>query len=329
MTRAAPWLVPIALGASLARAQDSAIPSPERDEMQAHYTSVVQNQQIILQGAPLYLISPIAESFTFLGGFDTFAAAVVPKGKQAPSAISADTEHYLEMTGWSFAPLMTIATKSLAFGLTVEDGKRQMHYLRQASPTATFEEHYGELQYNGVGGYFYLIPKLSFLSPNVAPTAVIGGKSLAVQHKSADPRYQALEEPVLNSYRYNVQDVNLGLSVGIRFLSILKIILWYDYTMTTVGKGSGAKSEAEQTATTASGKQVLAPGLATFKSDQKLAWSTHPEQNYGIDFAILVLGRLDINVGGAFGFLGASDDRVLSSSLALSASYAPNATTRR
>ena len=301
----------------------------DRAEMQGHYKDYIANSDTTFAGSPLYHITPERRTISFAGAFDIYNTTIAPDGSSIIDGSVDDLDHYLELTGWTVSPLITISTRNFGIGFTSENGKRQSHYVRKASSGGSFQEHHSDLTYSGFGVFGYLIPKIRKLPSWVVPTVIVGFKSLAAEQKYMQPRYAEYEETNTVKYRYSVEKIHIGANLGIRIARKFTIIPWYDMTSVKTGKASSDNSSAPtieatetKTSTGATTNQV-SPYVALFLQDRELFWELYPEKTFGLDFAVKIW-RIDIHLGGALGILaGASkgSDRVYEANYFLSASY--------
>lgn len=306
----------------------------DREDFQSHFKSYLGENNSVLSGSPLYHITPETRTITFAGGFDILDTTIAGDQESIVNGVPSDLNHYLELTGWTASPLVSISTRNFGFGFTSENGARQAHYVRQASTGQAYEETYSELLYSGFGLFVYIIPKSRRIPRWIIPNIIIGYKVLSAEQKHMNPRLNDFDSTDLIKYRYDVTKVHIGVNVGIRIARKFTIIPWYDYTSVNLGEATSDDSSApsikpasssgsNSTSNTTVAESALPPYVTMFKSDRELFWNILPEKTYGLDLAVQ-LWRVDVHFGGILGALASTSkgsDRVYDNTYFLSASY--------
>jgi hypothetical protein len=284
-----------------------------RDEFQEAYASQLQNSPALFATAPVYHIIPAENTITFAGQYQYYDVTVARPGVDI-STNRDNLDERLDMTGYAASPYVAFESKQFGFGFAGEVGKREVHYLRQAgSPDGGYDEHLGIAQYSGLGLNLFWTPGWTFLPKFIAPTLIVGGKSLNVVENSSGDVVDPYGATTMTKYQYSVQNYEAGCNISLKLVKHFTVIPWVDYSSYVFGTpklSSGVSNPAGSTTD------------PTVSDDARLFWQSSPALTYGIDFAVDLFG-LNIHLGGLIGILGTLDkgsDRIQDNSHTVSIS---------
>ena len=288
----------LALHAPGTLAQNSAVPFPERSELQDYLKANSSAHAFLLKGLPSHHLTPGASTVALANRFESVDLGVQPS---LVDTSSPDAVHVLEMAGSSMAPTLVLSSSSLGLGVAAESGVRQIHYLREATATTGFEEHYSSLKYAGISGYAFWTLSRPSIQVYFTPVVVAGIKGLNVVHQAFAPRYQAFDTSSSTQYRYQVNEQVMGFHIAWHLGHFLDFVTWLDFAQLTT-KGGMTEVEGNESS-------FLPPELATYQADRDLAWISPPPLRYGADIEWRPFGKVGITFGGILGLAGGSGDR--------------------
>ncbi|MBF0442215.1 MAG: hypothetical protein HQK54_09940 [Oligoflexales bacterium] len=274
--------------------------SAGRKNLQKDYINQEQNNPSPFGSTPISHISPNNNNVTVAGTMTRYNVMVVPESEDISRARDGQNIK-LEVGGWDSSMMINFSTLALGAGLVIEGGRTQVHYLEDVREIGYYQagmayyESFSAAQFNGGGALiFYQLPR-SIIPEKVNFTVMLGISELSVNHKTDGGRLADYPVDLMNFY-YKVMRTHAGGDLRIVLSTIFDINIWYNYLAVKMGKLRGSIPEGSYCSLYGNDPQL--------EADQEIFWKSAPRQRLGVDF-ILKVSKINVNVGGLLGYLGA------------------------
>lgn len=305
----------------MARAQssDAEDRAGDRADFQEFYQNQKRSQSSFFGSAPNHHVTPKRDNISFTVQADAVDVIVGPDADEKPSDFE-NLDNRLEMTGWSFFPLVAFSSERFGIGFTGEAGNRQIKYLDRRADSAEgeadghFYEQYSDMSYSGAGVYGFLLLRANALPKWLAGTVIVGGRTLTATHQTPGVRTDSNEVPDSNKLKYDVTAFDVGLNVGATLAKRFTVFPWLNYRWTQLGDVKDRNGSSVQLSRTLEDQIEL---------DRSLTWLSDSPFTYGLDFAVQIQS-IELHLGGVFGYLASMNrgaDRIQDGSIEVGVSY--------
>lgn len=269
-----------------------------REELQESYLHYRQNRQSPFATAPLTHITPSRGKLTIGLSGDLFDLAIVPKQSRAKD-VTPQATHQLSVAGSTIAPLLSYSAKNYALGVTGEQGKRDIHYLRYFETGTSYEKQDSAAEWSGAGLYGYLLMPQSLLPRVVQLTVMAGSTFLKVEHRTNGRLLSQGAAELYRTYGYPVRRNELGITADLKLGRRFSLIVWYNYLTHKAGKEEVVAADPGVDPASDSFDDTWDQSLAL---DQELLWQDQLRHRMGLDIAYR-LGKFEAHLGGVLGYL--------------------------
>jgi len=277
-----------------------------------HYDNL--EKSTIYGSAPITHLNPSLNNISYALGLDFPNYTLTPDREDPNYTESSNLGSQLDISGWNVSPHLSISLKNIGLGFSVGRGERKAVYQYDVKSYALNVQE-SKLNYGDVGLFLYFVP-FPKIKRGLRATMILGGRSINAKHavSSVETIFPdgKINASIIKIYRYNVNELNLGLNLKFNLLKRFAIIPWADYRYVDT---SIVEAMAKDEVSTQFG-EILS-------SDIDLFWHDSPNVRYGIDFSVRIM-RLEVNLGGLLGALalsGQGKESIKDDSISISVSF--------